>query len=350
MDDMHLLRAVLARPELTEETAHRGRRRLQERIDAAGGTARGAGLVRRSHPGRRRAGWTAVTAGLTAAAAAAAVAMGSVGAPPGTAGPSQAVGGTQQGGSPAGLSGRDLLLAAAVTAASRPDGVGRYWHVVTDDDALDGPAGAGRYPQETWTERNGVVWTLATDRRGVWNLGGGPRRFPVAGEQLTFEQLQRLPADPGGLQDWISRSLRCSGYVAPSDLAGDVSLALAQLLFYVPASSGVRSAAFRALAAMPGVQHLGHVAGGEKLLLPVAPPSADKFPSHRVPAGADRIVLVIDPATSLLHSYTSYQGTTTVRTYEWTNRRPPGEAAPGSGEHHQPPGTPVPPPPAYPTC
>jgi hypothetical protein len=345
MDDLHMLRTVLARPELTREAARRGRRRLQERIDAGGGTARGAEGVRRSRPVRRRVGWTAVAAGLTAAAAVAAVAMGSGGAPPGTAGPYQAVGGTHQGSSPADVSGRDLLLAAAGTAGSRPDGVGRYLHVVTDVDGQD-----GRSSQETWTDRNGVIWMLAPDGRGAWNLAGGPSRFTVADQQLTFAQLQRLPADPGALRDWISRSLRCSGAVAPSDLAGDVSFTLGTLLFNVPAPSGVRSAAFRALAATPGIRHLGHVAGGEKLAIPVKPLPAEKFPSHRVPAGADRIVLVIDPATSLLHSYTSYQGTTTIGTYEWTDRRPPAEPVPGSGEHHQTHAFPVPAAPPYPTC
>jgi hypothetical protein len=341
MDDLQMLRAVLARPELTEEAAHRGRRRLQERIDAGGGA------VRRSHPGRRRAGWSAVTAGLTAAAAAVAVVAGSGGAPPGTAGPSQAVGGTRPGSSPVELSGRDILLAAAATAASRPDGVGRYWHVITDTDELDGPQGPHRYPLESWAERNGVMWVHATDGPGVSNLGG-QRGFPVAAEELTFQQLQQLPADPGALRNWISHSLRCSGYTAPSELASSVSFSLAQLLFSVPAPPRVRTAAFRALAAMPGIQHLGHVAGGEKLVIPITPVPAEKFPSHRVPAGADRIVLVIDPATSLLHSYTDYQGTTTLRTYEWTDRLPPVVVIPGSGQHHHPP-FPVARPP-YPTC
>jgi hypothetical protein len=343
MDDLQMLRAVLPRPELTEEAAHRGRRRLQERIDAGGGTSRGAGAVGRSHPGRRRAGRAAVTAGLTAAAAAVAVLAGSGGGPTGTAGPSQAVGGTHQGSSPAELSGRDILLAAAVTAASRPDGAGRYWHVVTDSDGVD-----GRNSLETWTERSGVQWVHATGGPEVSNLSD-QRGFDIAGKQLTFQQLQQLPADPGALQTWISHSLRCSGYTAPPELASTVSFSLAELLFSVPAPPRVRTTAFRALAAMPDIQHLGHVAGGEKLVIPITPVPAEKFPSHRVPAGADRIVLVIDPATSLLHSYTDYQGTTTLRTYEWTDRLPPVQVIPESGPHHRLPVPPVARPP-YPTC
>jgi hypothetical protein len=320
MDDLQMMRAVLARPELTEEAANRGRRQVQERIDAGGGTARGAGGVRGSRPGRRRAGWTAVTAGLTAAAAVAAVAMGSAGVPPGTARPSHGVGRTAE------QSGRDLLLAAAVTAASRPDGVGRFWHVVTYSP--------GQPPLESWTERNGVMWVWVGIGRqgGVVGLDGS---LGVAGQWLTFQQLQQLPADPAALRNWVSRSLRCS-----RSAATDLASALARLLYDVPAPAEVRTAAFRALAALPGIQDLGRVAGGEKLVIPVEPLPGERVPPHQGGAGDRHIVLVIDLATSLVHSYTDTHGTVTVRTYEWTDRAPAG--APEPGKEHQPPAPPHP--------
>ncbi|HVQ93415.1 MAG TPA: hypothetical protein VMU51_20420 [Mycobacteriales bacterium] len=319
MDDVQLVRAVLPRPELTEEAAHRGRRQLQERIDAGRGTRRGSGVVRRSRPVRRRAGLTAVTVGLAAAVA---VPMGAGSPAPGTAGPSQVLGGTRQSSSPAELSGRDLLLAAAATAASRPDGVGRYWHVV-----MSSP---GQPVLESWTERNGVMWVPVSAGRQV-SIIGLPGGFGVAGDKLTFRQLQQLPEDPAALRNWIARSLRCSGY-DPARLPSGTSLALTRLLYDVPAPAGVRTAALQALAALPGIEPLGPVTGGEKLVIPIEPPPAEKPLPHQAAA---RIVLVIDPATSLVHSYTDTHGTVTVRAYEWTDRGPAG--IPGSGKDPRPP-------------
>src|SRR4051812_21543209 len=111
MDELQMLDTVLAKPEPSQEVVDRGRRQLHR-------AARG--------PARRRS--TRVLAGsglgLVAAAAAAAVVISS-GATP--SGPNRAGRETP---TPAGqLSGRQILLAAAKVAATRPDATGTYWHV-----------------------------------------------------------------------------------------------------------------------------------------------------------------------------------------------------------------------------
>jgi len=135
----------------------------------------------------------------------------------------------------------------------------------------------------------------------------------VAGIWLTFHELQKLPTAPTALTAWIVKSLPD---VAASYRDGVVIDALTSLLANVPAPPNVRAAAFRAIAARPNVKSLGPVAGGQAL---------------QIPSLGGSIRLVVDPATSIVHS-TGYvvghgansftKGIVTVLDAEWTNALP----------------------------
>ncbi|WP_433234214.1 hypothetical protein [Actinomadura nitritigenes] len=81
-----------------------------------------------------------------------------------------------------------------------------------------------------------------------------------------------------------------------------------------PAPPEVRSAAFRALAALPGLKSLGRVSGGQGLLLP----------------GPSKNMLVVDPRTSkvtgtieeVVNGRRLY-GSNATLVAEWTNELPP---------------------------
>src|SRR3954463_13131468 len=106
MDELQLLRAVLTEPDPSGDVVDRSRQRLRTTM--------------RDPARRRRAPWMAAALGLTAAATVAVVIASNVTAPPtAPAGPPAA----------ADLSGRQVLLAAATTAESRPATSGTYWHV-----------------------------------------------------------------------------------------------------------------------------------------------------------------------------------------------------------------------------
>jgi hypothetical protein len=105
-------------------------------------------------------------------------------------------------------------------------------------------------------------------------------------------------------------------------MPGIIAMALGKLLWDVPVSPAVRAAALRALASMPNVTSLGRVDGGEALRISFPPPAADKYPGGKLPDGADHLTLVIDPATSMLVSFTNYQGTILVLGAEWTYEMP----------------------------
>jgi hypothetical protein len=275
-----------------------------------------------------------VLTGALAAAVAIAIASGST---PSTPTP----GDTNAQGSP--LSGRQILLAAADIAQTRPAKTGAYWHVtqVVPNEML------GR-PQllDTWTARDGKTYTMPEGYDGVV-LMGLDSGFPVAATWLTLDQLQDLPTDPDALRAWIEDSFaNATNPVAPpapgdtstpapprpadggkldipaEAMPGTLVVTLEKLLSDVPVPPAVRAAALRALAAMPNVTSLGPVDGGEALRITFPPPPADKYPGGKLPDGADRITLVIDPATSMLVSTTNYQGTIRILGAEWTDELP----------------------------
>ncbi|MDA0642239.1 MULTISPECIES: hypothetical protein [Nonomuraea] len=91
----------------------------------------------------------------------------------------------------------------------------------------------------------GHVGLLLPDRGQFW----------VAGQWLTYEEVQRLPADPERLEDWLTRAARVGGLT--ESVANWLTSVLPQLLHQFPAPREVRAAAWEALLKSPNVRMEG---------------------------------------------------------------------------------------------
>ena len=172
--------------------------------------------------GLRRAGLLAAGLGLTAAAVTVAVVLSSGTTPAPSAGTTPVPRGPRATAHavPSGRSARQVLLAYATAAARAPATTGKYWYVHAT--FLSG------FPDtfDTWMLRNGANWVRAykTHNRVIrlpwagpgWELEGSPlfalqfkvgkppaKPGPKWPGQVTFGQLQRLPAAPAALKAWI---------------------------------------------------------------------------------------------------------------------------------------------------
>jgi hypothetical protein len=256
MDDLELVRDLYGRPRPHPDARARVWRRVAAR--------------RR----RRRLSWLAVPA--VAAALAIAVALGAMGrpAPPG----------------------RSILLAAATTAASGPGGT--YWHVKKLHD--------GGRVTELWVTRQGAAWRA---ERGRITRVTGRSPFSMAGRDLTYQQIQSLPAEPGALRERVAAML-------PPGSESLLADALSGLLWTKPSAPAVRAAAYRALADLPEVRYLGGRSDARGR-------PGEAF-SYGLPAGLQR-TLIIDPASSqVLSSSDSGPGgrSEIVLGAGWTDRGP----------------------------
>ena len=291
MDEMSMVRGLLAEPPPPPHVVAQGRERL------FGSPADGVPRTRRL---TRAAFRSALAVGLTGAVAAAVLVVAAlvfgVGTSPGGGGPFVTD-----------ASARSVLLAAAVHAESAPTS-GTYWHV-RSMSRMTLPQtfghGGNRYTleqvsvTEQWTKRNGRAWSgrrewvrpKTPQDQAAWRRDGAPSKwcmgetdteppkhsclhtapgtasltrvyfpFEVAeGRELTFEQLQRLPQDPGALREWLVGTTRHDlDPSASSDIVdSNVTQILTDLLVYPPVPPRVRAAAYRALAEMPNVTSLG---------------------------------------------------------------------------------------------
>jgi hypothetical protein len=260
MNDLQTLRAVLIADEPAQDVVDRSRHRLQNRMLGAP---------------RKRFRPLAVGAGLVAAAAAAAVVVATL---PGTTAsqPPQAV-------APV-VTGTQVLLAAATVAEQSPAGTGKYWHVKTASD---------KQVYDYWYSADGHMWFRGAKTAGrVMPLGVFPLR--LAATEVTFEQLRTLPTDPAALRDWLvnaiahSNARTSAGPYTAADQERELLLSMVSLVSTLPAPPAVRAAAFRSIAAYPGVQDLGPVPGGRGFKLP----------------GEYR--LVVDPATGRINHTSMY--------------------------------------------
>jgi hypothetical protein len=280
-------------------------------------------------------------------------------------------------------SARSVLLAAAVHAESAPAS-GTYWHVRSLSTTTlpqrfgrtgDGYALERLSLREEWTRRNGLAWSgtrvwvrpRTPDDKGAWRRDGMPRKwcqgqtdtepphpiclhtapgaaaltrnffpFEVAeGHDLTFAQLQRLPDDPRALQGWLVAITRhdLDPSASPDVVESNVLQILANLLAYPPVPPGVRAAAYRALAGMPGVTSIGRVrdALGRRGIGIRVPEGRGRIfvPGAAGPVSAGTLtrILIIDPRTSyVLADETSADGraltNTVILAVGWTNETP----------------------------
>lgn len=125
MNDLEEIATLLAKPEPSAGAVARGRDRLQRRT--------------REGRARRRVGWFVPGVALAAAGAAAvATVVFATGAPTNDGVP---------------VTGKEVLLMAAVSAERTPQASGTYWHVTRQWFKSDIP------PMESWTGRDGRRWT-----------------------------------------------------------------------------------------------------------------------------------------------------------------------------------------------
>ncbi|MFI6921237.1 hypothetical protein ACIBIZ_14880 [Nonomuraea spiralis] len=190
------------------------------------------------------------------------------------------------------------LVTPAPVAAAPPEGA--YWHVrevmTTPQSGRFGTKAnpyslTQRTVMERWNAPDGRNWVgyreLATtpqtpaDRK-AWQRDGSPAKwdrsidgktvrlstaptkghvspgrntgkFEVAQQYLTYDEVQRLPADPARLKDWLTRAARV-GQIPDRALSGWITPELTRLMYDVPAPKEVREAAYRGLLTMPGVR------------------------------------------------------------------------------------------------
>jgi len=329
VNDLIDVRDALGEPEPPSHAAYAAARAALLQQAAAARIPDRRGVARR-RPGRLAAG-IGLTAAAVTAVAAVATALATAGGP---GGEPRATGGRGHHQAPAmavsRLSARRILLAAATTAAAAAQSPGRYWYLEET-----GPGPAAKTTERQWYTHDGSDYTWLVQDKGVF-LASPHAGFGVGASSLTYRQIEQLPAGAAALTAWITRSfyhpsgpplprgLPSARYTPPSraELPADVALALSNLIYQVPAPPAVRAAAFRALAALPDVTKLGHSGRDVVLRISVPAPPANKFPSGKVPAGADEIRLTIDTSALTLRAVSNYQGTTTVLAARWTNTRP----------------------------
>lgn len=298
MDELQLLATALDEPDQSPEAVDQGRRRLGNAIHGPA----------RSH----RTAWTAGGLGLTAAAAAVVVVVS------GHTGPTATPNGPPASAATPGarMSAEQVLLAASSSALATQQGSGMYWHVKTA--YTKGYTSDRSHPDtiETWARRDGRSWVRLGSSSGPVrnNDPDGPYGHYADGfdfgadKRLTLTQIQKLPTGPAALK------ARLLSYNQGLPMAPALEGGLVGLLSGTPAPPKVRSAAFRALAALPGVESLGPVSGGQGLLLP----------------GPGKNMLVVDLRTSkvtgtieeVVNGRRLY-GSNATLVAEWTNELPP---------------------------
>lgn len=112
----------------------------------------------------------------------------------------------------------------------------------------------------TWTrtaEGQIVSLSIKPDKGRVVRMGR-PAVLSLADQRLSYEELQRLPADPAGLRTWIEKAAQV-WKVSEGAFDSYVAETLVQLLRRVPAPKEVRTAAYEALPTVPGVRVLGKI-------------------------------------------------------------------------------------------
>jgi hypothetical protein len=324
--------------EETEEELRRSFSRAAAEFDDPG-RARQRVLQRKYHPGRAGRRLAAGVAAVTGIVAAVTLAVSGAFVPAGPrAGQHRSVrlSAAQQ-----------ILLTAAVAAARAPARTGTYWY---DKQTWSGPG----YHEtvEFWTRPSGnPQWARGKQKtnghlvrvggRPGYNLAGETGLYLQSGGDLrrqrlkllrhrppkpthvfsgrptlvSFGQLQKLPTSAAALTAWLTAYTRNYARQAgePYQAIQADFLSLTSLIAEVPAPPGVRAAAFRAMATLPGVTSLGPVSGGQGLRLPLG--------------GKLYATVVVNTATSQVRDILTINGTdgqasSVSDTAHWVNRLP----------------------------
>jgi hypothetical protein len=296
---------------LTPGQQERIRRILDDEISAA--TA--SGRPRRSRGGNRRRWWV-FAAPLAAAAAVTAIAVTlTVVVPAGR----PVVRPTAQHHVTAPTTARQVLLDAAAKVAQQH--VGRYWHSLSTINLSSTPS-------DLWFAHDGTAWEdlvcqhgptgkvfrsvipsskVLPDSTPAQRRALGPL-FILGNTQLTYDVVQHWPTSATAL------SARIASY--DRNKSDDLN-ALVSLELTTPAPPGVRAAAFRLMATLPGLQYQGAVKGGYAVYIPAR--------------DGGWLRLVIDPASGLIYSEISPMPghgpgpKTAFQTFpvsEWSNQLP----------------------------
>lgn len=253
---------------------------------------------------------------------------------------------------------REVRLTAAASAP--PEGA--YWHTKTLSTSISPRrlgSGANRYRveerqlSESWARPDGTSWygfreagaspKSAADQK-AWRRDGSPAEwtrtadgqvvslsvkpakghfgqargentFRLGWQKLTYEEVQRLPADPDALKSWLARAALVSR--TPQNAVNDsVTRTLPDLLHRIPAPKEVRTAAYQALLTMPGVRSQGTAKDGAgrtgSALSIEYPETVQKDKTYR-----NRTDLIVDTGAMLLLSISQ---TTTINGKVFPNK------------------------------
>ncbi|GHJ47754.1 hypothetical protein Cs7R123_50960 [Catellatospora sp. TT07R-123] len=150
-----------------------------------------------------------------------------------------------------------ILLVAAARTDAVPAAAGRYW--VTRVEHGD----RRRIQEERWLAAvDGLPSSSFMREDGPWRARPmqGHRaatNFLLAGQARTLRELAELPTDPAALRRQVLAYDRAVGGTEDGDLV--VYYAGIGLVLDLPVSPQVRAAAYRMLAALPGMRSLGPV-------------------------------------------------------------------------------------------
>ncbi|MFI6515372.1 CU044_5270 family protein [Spirillospora sp. NPDC050679] len=271
MDELQLVATMLDEPPTPEGEAAVHRRLLSGMAGAERPARRGW---------RRPALWSGFGLAATAAAVTGAVVLSS-GTAPRAPGPGPGSTAAQP------MSAKTALLTAAEHAETARS-TGKYWYVLRVQSSAFSTARGdyqmlGRQLIGKWSRPDGRSWSayrglgavpMSPQDAPAFRRDGSPdpnpmpprltrdtgtETFSVCDRGMTFKQVQALPTDPGKLKSALKRGIPRDHPTAGRTPDEVVKNCVTGLLGHVPAPPKVRAAAYRMLAAMPGVTAMGAV-------------------------------------------------------------------------------------------
>lgn len=220
------------------------------------------------------------------------------------------------------MSPKQVLIAAATSAASKPATSGKYWRVT--DLSSRKPTGRSNMITASYYAKDGRNWRgtriLNGPAAGKTNLTTVPplrtrsKPFEIDVQDFSLAEIQSIPDTPAGVERWVCRNAEAASVCKKGDRDSAVDQMIFRLLVDAPVRPATRAAAFRLLATRPGVQD-GGIARDEL-----------GRTGHELrfgPGGRDRIL--VDPVNATLMRYiaegpTGFSGTFLPSV--WTDEKP----------------------------